>query len=65
MISKTSVSCLTHSAWIVPAAIKLFNTAAIPPINPAPTKAGIRGIKIFEITLAKRVKALGGCGIWL
>ena len=48
MIFKTSIYCC-HEAEISPATTKLDITAAIPPIIPAPTKAGIIGTKILEI----------------
>ena len=52
MTFKTTTICFTQSAVKSPAWIKLFKTAAIPPINPAPTKAGIKGIKISAMVLS-------------
>lgn len=49
MTFNTATSCFTQSAEMVPAVIKLFNTAAIPPISPAPINAGMRGMKILAI----------------
>ena len=44
---------------ISPATSKLESTAAIPPIKPAPTKAGINGMKIFEIDF--KIRFTGVC----
>ena len=49
MTFNTATTCLIQSPDIAPAVNKLFNIAAIPPINPAPIKAGIKGMKMLAI----------------
>lgn len=49
MTLSTETTCLSQSPDRVPAVNKLFNIAAIPPINPAPINAGIKGMKILAM----------------
>ena len=51
MILNTNTNCSQVAPSIVPAVNILDSTAEIPPIKPAPTKAGINGTNILAIDL--------------